>query len=1224
MRENFILIKKRKLFVFLVIAVTSFLLTSTTQAATSPALQFNGSSSYVLLPSINAGTAFSLEAWFKISSPGDYLTLFKDDYISGFFGSVYVYYDHLEWWHQSIESLSINNVNVGVWHHFVLTSDGSITKLYLNGVEKASGNFAPVYNNDLEIGYSDAGGFWDGGVDEVRLYSRTLSASEVAAHYSGTYSNEQGLEGFWAFNEGSGIVAGDSSGNNYDGNIYNATWTTRTTIDSSSEVAATLPIANANHAPNISFSSFPAASIWKGVVAIKYNASDDDSAPFNLSVVPIGIYYSNNLGVSWQELSKNEANSGKYDFDTTKFPDGEGYMLRLSVTDNAGAAADVISDRFSIDNTPPSFQVFIVGTTTIKENDEVSFRIVASENLPNQPEAYITQQDGDPIKLSLTGTGKTFFGSYSVRKGKMGIAVVSARGVDATGNVGDKITIGRTFSVDRLGPPPPIFTSPLNNESLVSASVVIKGNALGASIVEVTHSNTFKATALPDSKGNFEVQGVVLNTTNRGLNTIVATSIDQAGLRSEESFLNVKLNSRPSLVLKTQIPDTIAGVFDMSWDAEDKNGDQLTYVVSYSTDQGVQWYALEESNGQQPYRLDTTKFFDGQYKLKISANDGTATDEVISKVVTIKNEHILQFNATDFKFNTTQPLFEGAIRLSGLQSMRYSFNNKDWLNAKVVNDAFTMNAPSALVDGTHNLFVEAKTGSGKNVRTIRTFIVDTVLPVASVITSPAPNTIISSDDDLDTELGGIQINVGGTGEAGVRLELVLNDRTYTSIAGSEGNFVFTKVNLLSRGINTYTLTSVDSVGNTSTINSFIVTNNVQEISILSPQNNDFIGKIKEISWTTSGSNTSEIIYQIVYRAFNENWTTLVQNFSGSSYQWDVSKLRTGSYELKVVGNDALTDSTAVVNVIVDNDPPQLSFSRADSEDSQDRIFFIGTAVDEFSKVKHVEYTFDDKNWYKALVGGIEKNKVSFAFYNASHLEDGEYEVKVRAADWAGNSIHANPIHFTVDTTPPRIGSSLISSGALILSPNSNGVLSLFNKRPYKIVMSASPDTSDLVLTTGSTSLKMNFNKAISLWEAQLAPDELGDYVLSATAKDFAGNISNREIIPITVLPPGKIFNQETKAPIQGAKVTLFVFDQNLKNWLVWDAKAYNQNNPSFTNDHGEYDFFVPPGVYRIDIKANGFEGVKSKNIEIKENYPIYTIVPMLEKKGIINSILRLW
>jgi len=60
----------------------------------------------------------------------------------------------------------------------------------------------------------------------------TSSVSSTFAELKGELSEKslvpltEGLIGYWNFNEGSGSVAHDSSGNGYNGNIYGATWTT--------------------------------------------------------------------------------------------------------------------------------------------------------------------------------------------------------------------------------------------------------------------------------------------------------------------------------------------------------------------------------------------------------------------------------------------------------------------------------------------------------------------------------------------------------------------------------------------------------------------------------------------------------------------------------------------------------------------------------------------------------------------------------------------------------------------------------------------------------------------------------------------------------------------------------------------------------------------------------------------------------------------------------------
>jgi len=71
---------------------------------------------------------------------------------------------------------------VGVWHHICLTYDGSVARMYADGDEVASAakNWNVVLSR-AHIGrqVNDAAEFWDGLVDDVRIYDYALSAVEV-------------------------------------------------------------------------------------------------------------------------------------------------------------------------------------------------------------------------------------------------------------------------------------------------------------------------------------------------------------------------------------------------------------------------------------------------------------------------------------------------------------------------------------------------------------------------------------------------------------------------------------------------------------------------------------------------------------------------------------------------------------------------------------------------------------------------------------------------------------------------------------------------------------------------------------------------------------------------------------------------------------------------------------------------------------------------------------
>jgi len=72
---------------------------------------------------------------------------------------------------------------IGEWAHVAVTFDGTTARIYLNGEEIQSGGFS--FGNkttaDMRIGaYSNASDSFNGDIDEVRIYNRVLSPTEIA------------------------------------------------------------------------------------------------------------------------------------------------------------------------------------------------------------------------------------------------------------------------------------------------------------------------------------------------------------------------------------------------------------------------------------------------------------------------------------------------------------------------------------------------------------------------------------------------------------------------------------------------------------------------------------------------------------------------------------------------------------------------------------------------------------------------------------------------------------------------------------------------------------------------------------------------------------------------------------------------------------------------------------------------------------------------------------
>jgi hypothetical protein len=88
---------------------------------------------------------------------------------------------------------SNEDFTIGNWKHICLTQNKTTIKIYVNGVEKNSANNAGIGNNDntanIIIGsYDGANGsrsqFFNGYIDDVRIYNRALSQEEITLLYN--------------------------------------------------------------------------------------------------------------------------------------------------------------------------------------------------------------------------------------------------------------------------------------------------------------------------------------------------------------------------------------------------------------------------------------------------------------------------------------------------------------------------------------------------------------------------------------------------------------------------------------------------------------------------------------------------------------------------------------------------------------------------------------------------------------------------------------------------------------------------------------------------------------------------------------------------------------------------------------------------------------------------------------------------------------------------------
>jgi len=118
--------------------------------------------------------------------------------------------------HPLVGTTAIQN---NIWYHAAVTYDGSVFHLYLNGNLEASAtvNRVPATDGTQNVAagttFSTAGttaGYFAGQMDEVRIWNRGLSATEIQDNRFQELTSGSGLVARWGLNEGSGTTAANS------------------------------------------------------------------------------------------------------------------------------------------------------------------------------------------------------------------------------------------------------------------------------------------------------------------------------------------------------------------------------------------------------------------------------------------------------------------------------------------------------------------------------------------------------------------------------------------------------------------------------------------------------------------------------------------------------------------------------------------------------------------------------------------------------------------------------------------------------------------------------------------------------------------------------------------------------------------------------------------------------------------------------------------------------
>lgn len=133
----------------------------------------------------------------------------------------------------------------------------------------------------------------------------------------------------------------------------------------------------------------------------------------------------------------------------------------------------------------------------------------------------------------------------------------------------------------------------------------------------------------------------------------------------------------------------------------------------------------------------------------------------------------------------------------------------------------------------------------------------------------------------------------------------------------------------------------------------------------------------------------------------------------------------------------------------------------------------------------------------------------------------------------------------------------------------------------------------------------------------------GEYEIITVMEYADEKAVSKEIKLITVVDPeGYIYekNGDKETRIAGAVASLYWLNPDSKQYELWPAKNYQQENPQTTDVRGTYSFLVPDGYYYIKVDAPGYLSYDGKPFQVTEGSGIHINVELKTKFWFLNML----
>lgn len=168
-----------------------------------------------------------------------------------------------------------------------------------------------------------------------------------------------------------------------------------------------------------------------------------------------------------------------------------------------------------------------------------------------------------------------------------------------------------------------------------------------------------------------------------------------------------------------------------------------------------------------------------------------------------------------------------------------------------------------------------------------------------------------------------------------------------------------------------------------------------------------------VKWSCEDPNEDTLIYDVFHRQLNQRrWIRLAEDVKETLHIWDTRTVPDGRYEVRVVGDDRLsnalgtelTDARLSDPFIVDNTPPNVRVERVEHL-GKSGIRLHGLAQDRLSPIAEAGYRIDSKEECQVIMPDddvFDSLEEQFTI-TVMDLDPGDHWISIRASDEQGNA-----------------------------------------------------------------------------------------------------------------------------------------------------------------------------------------------------------------------------